>query len=144
MNNVIEDINNDINNFFNEIKKINEKKTIYYEEIKKEELTDEEQLKNILDNYDKKTILKLKNTIYKKELKKEDENKILIRIHKVTGYMYRYAKIVQINEDSQYIRISGLKSDKIKLIDSDKYFLFILKYNNFRDYLESFLSEDSI
>ena len=140
MNDEIENINNEIDLFFNNIKQINKKKDYNYEYKNYEEkLNDEEQLKNILENCDEKSILKLKNTIFKNELNKEDENKLLLRINKENGYLYRYAKIVEIKEDSQFIKICGLKSEKIKLIDSSKYYLFVLKYNNFRDYLESFL-----
>ena len=140
MNNEIENINEEIDLFFNNIKQVNEKKEYNYDYKNYEEiLSDEDQLKIILDNYDERSILKLKNTIFKTELNKEDENKLLLRINKENGYLYKYVKIVEIKEDSQFIKICGLKSDKIKLIDSSKYYLFILKYNNFRDYLESFL-----
>ena len=140
MNDEIENINNEIDLFFNNIKQINKKKDYNYEYKNYEEkLNDEEQLKNILENCDEKSILKLKNTIFKNELNKEDENKLLLRINKENGYLYNYTKIVEIKEDSQFIKICGLKSEKIKLIDSSKYYLFVLKYNNFRDYLESFL-----
>ena len=139
MNNEIKNKNNEIDLFFKNIKKLNEKKEYIYEYKKEEILSDEEQLKKILEDCDEKSILKLKNTIFKTELNKEDENKLLLRINKENGYLYRYVKIVEIKEDSQFIKICGLKSDKIKLIDSSKYYLFILKYNNFRDYLESFL-----
>jgi hypothetical protein len=142
MNNEIENINDEINLFFNNIQQVNEKKKYIYEYKNYEEiLSDEEQLKKILENSDEKSILRLKNTIFKTELNKEDENKLLLRINKENGYLYRYVKIVEIKEDSQFIKICGLKSEKIKLIDSSKYYLFVLKYNNFRDYLESFLYE---
>ena len=63
MNNEIENINDEIDLFFNNIQQINQKKE-YNNEYKNYEeiLSDEEQLKIILENCDKKSILKLKNT----------------------------------------------------------------------------------
>ena len=82
MNNEIENINEEIDLFFNNIKQVNEKKEYNYDYKNYEEiLSDEDQLKIILDNYDERSILKLKNTIFKTELNKEDENKLLLRIN---------------------------------------------------------------
>ena len=94
MNNEIENINEEIDLFFNNIKQVNEKKEYNYDYKNYEEiLSDEDQLKIILDNYDERSILKLKNTIFKTELNKEDENKLLLRINKENGYLYKYVKI---------------------------------------------------
>ena len=129
-NNYIRYFNNYYKNNYNN----NYKKYDNYENY-----NDEELFEKIMKKYDEKQIMELKNTIYRKELTKEDENKLLLRINKYNGKMYKYMKILEVNEDSDYIKVVALKSTKLKLIDSRKFFMFILKYNNFKEYLESFI-----
>ena len=135
--------NNNYNNnyirYFNNYYKNNYYNNNYKKYDNYENYSDDELFEKIMNEYDEKQIMELKNTIYRKELTKEDENKLLLRINKYNGKMYKYMKILEVNEDSDYIKVVALKSTKLKLIDSRKFFMFILKYNNFKEYLESFI-----
>lgn len=132
MNDKILEINNEINDFYNKLNIINN----FVENKNKNNKFNN--FKNIFKNYDENTILKFKNTEYKDSLSINDINKLLVRINKKNGKIYNFVKIINII-NNKYIKICDLKNNNIRIINCDKYFLFVLKYNNFRDFLESFL-----
>ena len=143
--NIIEEFNNEINDFFDSINK-NDNNNYYLNkhyldnnnDNDNDNNNDNNKLKIILNKLNEETILKLKHTIYINEFNETHINKILIRINKNSGKIYNYVKIVNINNN--ILHIKSLNGNKIKIIDSNYYFCFILKYNNLNDYLKSFLS----
>lgn len=136
--NVLNQINYD-NNIIQDLdfNKIEEKEEL--RELKEfRELSDEEKIKHYFKNFNEQEILYFKNSVFKERIEECDLEKIVIRIHKKSGFLKKPIKIVGVDDGLIYVKSISGRGKTYYFYDSN-YYCFIKKNMSFRDYLEEFV-----
>lgn len=141
--NELNSLDNEISTFFDTIEsKKKEIKEFHlnsnYNKYQKPKLTTEEKLKHYIENLSESELMRLKDTNYKENIDENDVNKIILRLEKKNGKLHNYAKIMEVDGNIIYLK-NKKGNGMLRKIYANKYYIFLLKYNTFRDYLESFI-----